>query len=256
MSLAKNPAQDPFVNLGAEAVTRCVGGMSTHWTCATPRFCPDIEMPELDSDPATNQLIWGRLYDEAEKIIGTSLTEFDYSIRHNLVLRTLQERYKGTDRSFEPLPLAGHRLSDTEYVEWHSAERIFETLFTDESKAKLFTLLSNHRCTRVEMNTSTPNKYTVDFAEVKCLLPQEEGRGEQDSTFLIYAEAYVIACGAVGTAQILANSQCPKKGTANGHANGYANGHANEDRNAIIDTPITPNLVSVCFVFTVCLTHR
>lgn len=234
LSLAKNPAQDPFLNLGAEAVTRCVGGMTTHWTCATPRFHPDIEMPVLDDDPKTNKSIWDGLYDQAEKIIGTSSKEFDYSIRHNLVLRTLQEKYQDTGRVFKPLPLACHRLSDPQYVEWHAAERIFETLFTDENKAKLFTLLTNHRCTRVVMNNDTPNKYTVDAAEVKCLLPQEEGRGKQEDTFFVRAKSYVIACGSVATAQVLANSQRPTKMPWDG----------NEDPNESIKTPITPNLVS------------
>jgi pyranose oxidase len=232
LNLSKNPAQNPFINLGAEAVTRGVGGMTTHWTCATPRFNPYVELPVLDSNPETNKLVWSKLYDEAEKIIGTSSKEFDYSIRHNLVLRTLQEKYEGTGRVFKPLPLACHRLSDPQYVEWHSAEQIFETLFTDESKAKLFTLMTNHRCTRVVMNSNTPNKYKVEAAEVKCLLPKEEGRGEQEGTFFIRAKSYVIACGSVATAQVLANSQRPKHGPLK----------ANDDTNAVIETPLTPNL--------------
>jgi pyranose oxidase len=229
VSLAKNPAQDPFLNLAAEAVARTVGGMTTHWTCATPRFNPFVELPKLDNDDKTNQAIWSKLYDEAEKIIGTSSKEFDESMRHNIVLHTLQDAYKEKNRVFKPLPLACHRLSDPEYVEWHAAERIFETLFTDDTKAALFTLLTDHRCTKVVMNTNTPSNYKVEAAEIKCLLPQEEGRDASSDVFYVRAKAYVIACGSVATAQILANSQRPEP-------------KENENPDKIIETPVTPNL--------------
>ena len=207
MSLGKNPAQDPFLNLGAEAVTRGVGGMTTHWTCATPRLNPYKELPMLDSDPEINRVIWDRLYADAEKIIGTSSKEFNESVRHNLVLRTLQKEFKDKNgkvlREFKPLPLACHRLSDPDYVEWHATDRILETLFTDDRYREKFTLLTNHRCTRVVMN-KTQGKCTVGAAEVRCLLPIEEQREDLSPTFYVRAKAYVIACGSVGTAQVRA----------------------------------------------------
>ncbi|PSS38000.1 hypothetical protein PHLCEN_2v183 [Hermanssonia centrifuga] len=234
LSLSKNPAQDPFLNLGAEAVTRGVGGMTTHWTCATPRLNPYKELPQLVRDPAANEQLWKKLYDEAEHIIGTSTTQFDESIRHNLVLRNLQKLYEGENRVFRPLPLACHRLPDPDYVEWHATDRILEPLFTDPRLSPLFTLLTNHRCTRVNIDPSipSPNSHTVRCAEVKCLLPEIEGRDANDSTFYVHANAYVIACGAVGTPQILANSQRtiePKQRNA-------------DPKDRIIETPLTPNL--------------
>lgn len=204
MSLGKNPIQNPFNNLGAEAVTRGVGGMSTHWTCATPRFNPFVERPRLDADTHKDNELWNKLYSEAEKIIGTSSKEFDESIRHNLVLRTLQQRFNQKDRQFKSLPLACHRLEDPEYVEWHAADRILDELFTDPAKRKKFTLLTNHRCTRVIMKKdgNGPGKHTIVGAEVTNLLPRTVHNFHGDSTYGIRAKAYVIAAGSVATAQV------------------------------------------------------
>lgn len=204
VSLGKNPAQNPFLNLGAEAVTRGVGGMTTHWTCATPELNPYIERPVLDPDSAKNDQLWAALYNEARALIGTSEKEFDQSIRHQLVLQTYQRNHAGK-RVFKPLPLACHRLDDPEYVEWHATDRILETLFTDPVKRAKFTLLTNHRCTRViptHFNPDQPNE--VGYAEVQSLLPRTEGR-KGSSTFAVRAKIYVIACGAVGSAQVMFN---------------------------------------------------
>lgn len=158
----------------------------------------------LDNDPSINNLIWDKLYNEAEQIIGTSIKEFDHSIRHVLVLNSLRAAYEKIEpeRVFKPLPLACHRLSDPDYVEWHATDRILETLFTDPSKSSKFTLLTNHRCTRVIMKPGKETKNTVEAAEIRCLLPLGEGRDGQEPTFFIRAKAYVIACGSVGTAQV------------------------------------------------------
>jgi pyranose oxidase len=94
--------------------------IQTHWTCATPRFHNGEkvrELPQIIKDDAQNAAEWDRLYTAAEKFIGTSEKEFDESIRHNLVLRTLDTAYNGDaepkKRIFKPLPLACHRLVRT-----------------------------------------------------------------------------------------------------------------------------------------------
>ena len=83
--MGKNPCQDPFVNLGAEAVTRGVGGMTTHWTCATPELSRDTERPKLSTDAAEDESIWKDLYAQAKGIIGTSThIAFRTYSRHDL----------------------------------------------------------------------------------------------------------------------------------------------------------------------------
>lgn len=179
--------------------------MSTHWTCATPRLNPHIERPKLDEDPTKDNQIWDALYTEAERIIGTSSKEFDESIRHTLVLETLKKEYHSKHRVFKPLPLACHRLPDPDYVEWHATDRILEELFTDHEKRKKFTLLTNHRVTRLAIHKDAHGhgKHTIVGAEVTNLLPKTHHNLQgEDTTYGIKAKTYVVAAGAVGTAQV------------------------------------------------------
>src|SRR5947209_493539 len=59
----QNPEQDPFRNLPGAAASYGVGGMATHWTCATPRQHPTIERSLLVSADE-----WNQLYAEAERL--------------------------------------------------------------------------------------------------------------------------------------------------------------------------------------------
>ncbi|TFK78556.1 hypothetical protein K466DRAFT_73288, partial [Polyporus arcularius HHB13444] len=58
----KNPKQSVSGNLSGESVTRGVGGMSTHWTCATPRFHREVELPLIEKDEEKSFQEWQRLY--------------------------------------------------------------------------------------------------------------------------------------------------------------------------------------------------
>lgn len=207
----RNPLQREYNNLPAEAVTRCVGGMSTHWTCATPEFLKGEERPKIFPDDKSDEEEWKLLYEAARNLIGVSSTEFDQSIRHNTVLNTLKKAFP--DRGIKPLPLACHRVvKGSPYVMWHSAENIFYDIL-DPEKAKShggsFHLLTNTRCTKLHMKDPNASKdNTIGLAVVKDLLADrytDTSQAEQ-TDFAIYAKVFVVAAGAVATPQILANS--------------------------------------------------
>jgi len=159
----KNPKQEEFNNLSAQAVTRGTGGMATHWTCAVPHFLKGVERPVIDpTNEANDDKEWGELYDGAGNLIYRSESEFnEVSIRHTLVLNTLagvppvnkiqpetrklgtssitnpvnklQEPAPDANRVFKPLPLAARRLENSpRYVEWMSAESVFGDLILQQ----------------------------------------------------------------------------------------------------------------------------
>jgi pyranose oxidase len=120
----RNPYQQEYNNLPGAAITRGIGGMSTHWTCATPEFLKGLERPVIfPNDEARDDAEWEQLYNAARALIGTSEKEFSHSIRHNAVLHALQTAFP--DRNAKALPLACHRLvENSPYVEWHSAANV------------------------------------------------------------------------------------------------------------------------------------
>lgn len=215
----RNPEQQEWNNLGAEAVTRGVGGMSTHWTCATPEFLKGIERPVIFPNSSTDDdAEWKLLYDAARALIGTSEHEFDQSIRHNVVLDALKKAYP--DRGVKALPLACHRIAPgSPYVQWHAADNVYGDMFTNPTKQNAagkqrgsFILLTNTRCTRFNLDLPNPTTVTppfkVGFAEVTDLLADRVNPvGHSESTdYRIRAKTFVVAAGAVATPQILASS--------------------------------------------------
>ncbi|KAI0631442.1 pyranose oxidase [Trametes polyzona] len=190
-----NPEQDPFTNLGGQAVTRVVGGMSTHWTCATPRFNKEERPRLVKGDDAADDREWDRLYARAEEYIKTGTHQFDQSIRHNLVLDTLKESY-GQERDFQQIPLAATRKTPT-FVEWSSAHTVFDLENRPNKNApkQRFNLFPGIVCERVVRNAAN---YKIEALEIR------EAIG--GSRLAIKADLFILTAGAVHNPQILANS--------------------------------------------------
>ncbi|KAH7098727.1 putative pyranose oxidase [Auriculariales sp. MPI-PUGE-AT-0066] len=201
----RNPKQQIQNNLGAEGVTRCVGGMATHWTCATPEFLTGVERPEIFADGDTDDREWKKLYDAARLLIGTSSAQFDQSIRHQTVLTALQNSDRFKNRDVKPLPLACHRLpNQSPYVRWHSAENVYgEKLFQKPPAPGhgFFRLLPNTACARLLTNDVTNE---VEIAEVRDVVQTMENGAPCIAA--IKAKVFVVAAGAVATPQLLAAS--------------------------------------------------
>jgi len=178
-----NPEQKAELNLGGCGVTRTVGGMATHWTCAVPR--PHLEESKNCPFPRTEL---DALIDRASVLINMHANEFDESIRHRVVRKTLNDAY-GPSRPFTNLPLAVKRNENKKFVTWSGAD----TVFGDSIKSPRFTLKAETRVTRL----------LVDGGNVVgALLKDLQTRKE----ILVKAKSYVIACGAICTPQILFNS--------------------------------------------------
>ena len=180
-----NPNQASEFNLKASAVTRAVGGMATHWTCACPRPHPE----ERENNPIDPQELDALLH-RAETILDVTTDQYDDSIRHNVVLDTLKPKLG--DR-VKPLPLAVRRRTDNpDYVTWSGSD----TVLGNAVKSDRFTLSSETRVTRVLPFFDNPSTVAgVLIRDLKC-----------DRDIFVWPRAVVIACGAVGTPQILHNS--------------------------------------------------
>ncbi|KAF3914467.1 hypothetical protein AA313_de0203518 [Arthrobotrys entomopaga] len=205
----QNPNQDAAVNLTNAAATRTVGGMTAHWTCATPRPHEKLELPGTYKKER-----WDESYKEAEELVGTSSEEFEESIRQQLIKRTLQDAYKCGDpsdpappgdeackpREFRALPLACKRSDvNKSFVKWSSAATVLGEHLIDilhKPKDRSFRLLDEHLCEKIVPDPANPKK--IVGAKVRDL--------RSDKLKFIRAKQVVICAGAVLTPQILVNS--------------------------------------------------
>ncbi|KAF9062203.1 hypothetical protein BDP27DRAFT_1233945 [Rhodocollybia butyracea] len=196
-----NERQQSHNNLGAAAVTRCVGGMSTHWCVVpTPTFLKGVERPKIFENDADDDCEWDKIYHAAKVLIGTSEEEFDSSIRQKIVLDALKQKTEYAGRNVKALPLACHRIHNGRYVRWHAAENIFGKNFfvkTPQSGHGTFRLLANTRCTKLVKH---PDTYNIEFVIIRDYIADMKGEPEVD--FSIRAKHFS-ACFSI---QILANS--------------------------------------------------
>lgn len=165
--------------------------MSAHWTCSTPFQHKELERSDIFDDNK-----WDALYGEAVEYLRTSRTQFDDSIRQQLVKDklglALAELFPGKDREILSLPLACKRSeANPDFVEWTATD----TILGESVKDPKFRLLSSHQCTKVLQD---PDTGKIIAATVKGLMDK--------TRIYVFAKKYVICGGSVLTPQILFNS--------------------------------------------------
>ncbi|KAI9148000.1 Pyranose 2-oxidase [Paramyrothecium foliicola] len=193
----QNMHQNPYKNLDANAVCRAVGGMATHWTCATPRQNAQLERTNIFDDTT-----WDSLYDTAEKLIGTSETVLDNSVRQRLVLQTLQTEFPC--RGVKALPLAAKKVENKNLIKWSSSATVFGDL-TELNTTPLrpaFTILDQHICKKLNIEKKHyeigDDKAHVVSADVVDLAAPG---GKDKKT--ITAKYFVVCGGPILTPQLL-----------------------------------------------------
>lgn len=191
---AENPDQDPYRNIPAAAACYAVGGMATHWTCVCPRHHPTME--RYNGISAAD---WEHYYNEAELLLSVQQGVFDHSVRQRLLVDALRTEFSElpTDYQVQDLPLAVSRIpNNRRMVTWTGVNTILGDLADVGNNTEKFRILSQHLCTRLVHDADGTR---IAYAEAHDLINRR--------TVRIYAEHYVVACGAVLTPQLLWASQ-------------------------------------------------
>ncbi|KAI0152756.1 hypothetical protein GGR57DRAFT_513365 [Xylariaceae sp. FL1272] len=197
-----NPCQSLKSNLAASAATRLVGGMSTHWTCCTPRQHPR-ERSELFTDDE-----WDELYSACERLFYTNgaKAKFDDSVRQRLVKKALEDYFAdqasggATPREVRTMPLAAQPGGkNSQYVKWSCTSTILGSLADLCTKDPEFEFKSQWQCESLYIDTGKDAESgTVQAAIVTDLVNNE--------SWLVEAKKYVVCGGTVLTAGILAKA--------------------------------------------------
>jgi pyranose oxidase len=185
----QNPEQSEHRHLEAAAVTYGVGGMATHWTCASPRHHPTVERTDLLSDAE-----WDELYTESEDLLSVTQDCFRHSVRHQIVESLLAEEFDELEEPYQvqPLPLAvTRRADDPRYVRWSGTDTVLGPLAHDDHGGR-FDLRAEHICRRLVVSEDGER---VECAEVEDLC--------NTRTLRVEADNYIVAANAIGTPQLL-----------------------------------------------------
>ncbi|KAL4907771.1 pyranose 2-oxidase [Aspergillus multicolor] len=192
----QNQDQSIYTNLDANGVSRNVGGMSTHWTCATPR------QHKLERSDIFDDATWNTLYARAEKLIGTRTDVLKDSIRQQLV-RDIILKPKFPTRGVTDLPLAAKKVEGKNLITWSSSATVFKHLIPDHK----LDLREEHICERLELDSSGRN---VKSAIVKKLAHPISAHGTHKAKHtdrIRIRPKYVVICGGpILTPQLLYNS--------------------------------------------------
>lgn len=197
-----NPEQGDD-HLPQSAVTYMVGGMATHWTCAIPRQHEKMERVRARG------VDWDRVYSIAEQWLHLENNAFENSLRHRAVLDVLKKEFTlGADpikdKKYWPkaLPLAVERprrigAVESDFVNWSGSDVVLgdDLLTLAAVNSESFHIRERQLCRQLHVNHDIGK---VEFAVVENL---QTGR-----LYRIFANAFVLATGAVLTPQLLFNS--------------------------------------------------
>ncbi|ORY21517.1 hypothetical protein BCR39DRAFT_553373 [Naematelia encephala] len=173
-------------DLPGASATYAVGGMATHWTCATPRPHPD-EMPK-DLPYSDDEAEWDRRYSFCEKLIGTNQSPFDDLVGQQIVKHALNEAIP--EREIKGLPLAVHvdqgKYPHYPHLHWSGCDTIMGSSWSDP---------------RLTLRSDTHvRKIVHDDKKASYAVCENLVTGEK---ILVRAKYFVVACGAILSPQLL-----------------------------------------------------
>ncbi|QRV94651.1 hypothetical protein RhiJN_22669 [Ceratobasidium sp. AG-Ba] len=181
-----NPGQKSEENL-MSYVTRAVGGMATHWTCA----CPHPNEEESVNKPV-DALEFETLLTQARELLNVTTTAYDHSIRHNMVKKALEDAHL----KVENLPLAVERLNE-DYVRWSGVDTVLGPKWSaSQPEGSRFTLSPETLTVRLLPEDPLSGK-------IGGVLLRDLKSGIKSSCYVVKAKYYVLACGAIGTPQVV-----------------------------------------------------
>ncbi|KIJ23033.1 GMC oxidoreductase [Sphaerobolus stellatus SS14] len=205
-----NPKQVRELNLPGASVTRTVGGMGTHWGCACP-IPGEEELTELMKYIPKSELC--QLFKQAQAIFKVHTDQFDGSIRQKHILKIVLDSLPEERRDLltknllgdvpnnaqGKLPLAVERRTDNpRFVTWTGCDVILGPHVD-----------SDHITLDTQSQLLGLNDIYWDKKRyIQCALLRKLNHSSSSSKAyeIIQAKTFIVACGAIGTPQILANS--------------------------------------------------
>ncbi|KIJ44752.1 GMC oxidoreductase [Sphaerobolus stellatus SS14] len=191
------------LNLPAASVTRTVGGMGTHWGYGCP--IPDEkELTKLMKYIPKSELC--QLFKQAQVIFKVHTDQFDGSIRQKHILKIKERLYLQRNllgdvpnNAQGKLPLAVERRTDNpRFVTWTGCDVILGSHVNSDH----ITLDTQSQPLRL-IDTYRDKKRYIQYAFLRKLNHSSSSSKGYD---IIQAKTFVVACGAIGTPQVLTNS--------------------------------------------------
>ncbi|VDC06898.1 unnamed protein product [Peniophora sp. CBMAI 1063] len=205
----QNPGQARNMNLPAAAVSKTVGGMGAHWTCA----CPDPDDAEKKNNPIDRET-FKRLLWSARNLLKVRTDQYDDSIRHQVVKDILTSNLGADKITNTPLAVRRSKRSEENIYTWTGADTILGgvrfTATKDPNEKVKYRLLTEALVTGVSHYDDTvsrdprniDNVFAVDVGSASDI----SDPSGQRFWFMTARKAVVVACGAIGTSQVLFNS--------------------------------------------------